>query len=243
MVGMTAASFSGMVGCGSGEGVPAAFTASELAAMDPTAARSVSACDAIRLQMRQDTIKTYGFDQMIDAMKKISQAVQAVPTDQQILIKASPVMSGVGQNQVLEKNATDMTMRVYNDAIDRAGLSRTVDVKLDSIKRSMLVSPTPAMLLSDGFIPVISTSPMDPTAPAVGDVTDAYLAVSADQSHYEFILVKTKSVARGPNNGFNTTGEYLSMSQYIESKLPSVCTNLGSGLMPDQVNQATASQQ
>lgn len=227
-----------MTGCGSGESAaPPLVSTNEVSAAGTTANGTVNACDGIRHQIRNQAVKEFGLDQMMDQMKTVSHEITAEQRED--LHRFTTAVDSMGIDPMLRSQSTKSIQSIYSDAITRSGLKLGEGEKHEDIQRFVTPFPSGFDPLFDGFTPVFNSTLVTPStgAPVVGTVTDAYLAVNAAQNRYEFIFMQIKSVSPGPNNGYSSTGEYITMSQYVDTLMPKYCSQVGTALTPTDVNQ------
>lgn len=236
--GMATMFLTALVACGGGENtVPTVSTSSMAGNVSPSA--TVNACDGLRRHTRQQAMKDFGFDHMIDTMKRISREVS--PEQREDLLRLTKAIdSSEGISPELGRQSAQTIQSIYADAIERDGLHPGAAETHGDIRRAIVADPTGYDPLVDGFTQVLSSYPTSTAVPAVGSVTNAFLGVSADQSRYEFFFIRIRSVSPAPNNGFEAKGETITMSQYIDSVLPSSCAQAGSTFPPDQLNRMSA---
>jgi hypothetical protein len=238
---MAAMTVTSLVACDGGDSsAVAAVSANPAAGSVVSGNGTVNACDGIRRHLKSQAIKDFGFDHMVDAMKKISGEI--AKEQREDLIRFTTAIDTNGINPQLYRQSTQMIQSIYADAIERTGLKAGVAEAADENHRAMTAEPSGEDPLADGYTQVLTSSAVDQTvaAPAVGTVTKALLGVSADQTSYEFLFVRIKSVSPGPNHGFEANGDTITMSQYVESVMPASCAQIGSALPPNQLNRLSA---
>ena len=233
----------GIEGCNGNDAVLATFMANTSATQQQTAANGaasneVSACDGIRRRLRQDALHQFGADLMVEAMKRVSREIS---TEERADLRRLTAGNGVGVSAELQSHSAELTQAIYASAMEHAGLHPGTVETHEEIRRTLSANPMGLSLLDDSFTPVLSTSPMNTgTTPAVGSVTDAFLTVDADQSHFKVLFLKVRTVHRNASGGLSTTGEYLTLAQYLETVQPTYCAHVATVLTPDQVNLIAA---
>jgi hypothetical protein len=190
----------------------------------PPAKLTPAACETIRRQLSDTTLKSWGYDLMLSRMKRISLALK--PDERRDLKRLTSSMDSAGVHPTLQAHSVRMIKSIYGEAIERSGLQKGIAEVHRDLQLEITASPTGSDPLEDGYTVVLGSSRHLPKAPPkVGDITDAFLAVNASQRP-QLILVRAKSVVPGAHEGFATEGEYVTLRQYLKTQAP--CAALSS---------------
>lgn len=184
-------------------------------------------CEAASRSLRENVLKSWGYGSMVAQMKRISHELK--PEERKDLKRLTETIDASGANPTLQAHSVRMIKSIYAEAIERSGLSRGIPEVNGEIQRAITANPTGSDPLLDGHTVVLGSAPhkLD-KKPSVGDITNAFLGVSADQTHYELILVRASRVAPSVHDGYETEGDYISLQQYLKDKTPARCSTLSS---------------
>lgn len=180
-------------------------------------------CEGLSYQIRHKTLNSLGLKKMSDMMKKISAALS--PEERMDLMRFS-------QDTVhpsLYDGAIDVMKIIYNEAIERSGILAGKSHPLRPIGRKIVAEAsntflTHPKLSTNGYMILMTSKPLVHTTPKPGDILDAYLVVSPDQTRQEFVLAIVPEVLPGPNGGYTTPEEkQLTLTEYVQSVLPPSC--------------------
>lgn len=182
-------------------------------------AQTVKTCDVVRSHLRSDALKAFGVPQMKERLLKISAEVTA--EDAEDLAKLMPASTSYEVSDAVKRQAQQMVSDIYNRATDRSGIPAKIFEKLPEIHRSVVVSP--GWLTMDIWATLAFTDgENEEVTRAIGSIGHVYLAANPDQSAYKVILSRwLKSEEK--TGGKTWTGDFISLSDYVELKVPEFC--------------------
>lgn len=206
------------------------------------ASPQVQACDATRRSLRRDAIRAFGIKAMAEQMRRISAEIPADDREQ-LRANAQALRSGAVSKDFdtqSKKDAAD----IYAEAIVKSGFTTLTaggrvitatpsNVRIEGDEYSTVLTSARAVAVTNG-----TTEPLPPLE--ANQITEAYLTVSPDQTAYKPLLLRIKSISTGAEGQPMVASEFLTLSKYVESKLPATCAGVGTTFAAEKLDLLAA---